>query len=61
MAEFCLRCWNELNREALSPRAVVLSKRPERCEQCGALRPVVVKERRLRARRERRKAAAREN
>ena len=42
MAEFCVECWNRLNGPEAEEAQPILSKRPELCEGCGRLRPVVV-------------------
>ena len=45
MAEFCLDCWNRLNRERLTERDVILSREYDLCEGCGEVRRVVEGER----------------
>lgn len=45
MAEFCLDCWNRLNKEALTERDVILSREYDLCEGCGEVRRVVEGER----------------
>jgi len=40
MAEFCLDCWNKLNKENLTKKDVHLSKEPELCEGCAVWKPV---------------------
>ncbi len=44
MAEFCKECFiklNELKQE--EAKRIVLSRRPELCEGCGRVKPVVVR------------------
>ena len=45
MAEFCLDCWNRLNKETLTERDVILSREYDLCEGCGEVRRVVEGER----------------
>lgn len=45
MAEFCLRCWNELQNTTDSPRRYVLSRSLEFCEGCGQFRKIILTER----------------
>lgn len=45
MAEFCLDCWNRLNKEKLTERDVILSREYDLCEGCGEFRRVVEGER----------------
>ncbi len=45
MAEFCLECWNKMNKTKKTKKEVVLSKEKDLCEGCGTFKPVVVKER----------------
>ena len=42
MAEFCAECWKQLNDSEEGTESLILSKKPELCEGCGRLRPVVV-------------------
>lgn len=42
MAEFCLKCWNELNGKDYTERDMILSDESDLCEGCGKVRPVVV-------------------
>ena len=42
MAEFCLECWNKLNRTNDTEREVILSKRAEFCEECCGIKKVVI-------------------
>ncbi len=43
MAEFCLKCWNEINDKKDTVKDVVLSKEPELCEGCGEFKKIIVK------------------
>ena len=47
MAEFCLKCWNELNDTNYPERKYILSETLEMCEECGKLTNVIVAERRF--------------
>ena len=42
MAEFCLKCWNELNNTQLDGRSVQLSEYADFCEGCTEFKNVVV-------------------
>jgi len=43
MAEFCLECWNKLNKKNLTKKDVHLSKEQDFCERCATWKPVIVK------------------
>lgn len=43
MAEFCLKCFNEMENKNYKKDDVVLSKYPETCEGCGQIKHTVVK------------------
>ena len=45
MAEFCLECWNKINKTEDGKRKYVLSKNCDLCEGCGKWKPVVIMER----------------
>ena len=45
MAEFCLKCWNELNETNDPPQKFIISKDMELCEGCGKLTHVILMER----------------
>lgn len=47
MAEFCLKCWNKWNETDDTEFDVALFWRPDLCEGCGRLVPVVVGPRRF--------------
>lgn len=47
MAEFCLDCWNKLNKTQCTEKEYVLSKGPDLCEECGQWKPVIVRKRRF--------------
>ncbi len=46
MAEFCLDCWNRINKTNDPPRKYVISKEPELCEGCGTYKAVILFRRR---------------
>ena len=46
MAEFCLSCWNRINRAKSTERDWVLSKELDLCEGCGKWKAVIVRRRR---------------
>ncbi len=46
MAEFCPKCWGELNGVSTRERDYVLSRYPELCEGCGEYKQVIVVPRR---------------
>lgn len=46
MAEFCPKCWGELNGVFTRERDYVLSRPPELCEGCGEYKRVIVVPRR---------------
>ena len=41
MAEFCLKCWNELTEMSLTEKDVVISKDLWLCEGCGKIKNVI--------------------
>ncbi len=41
MAEFCLDCWNRLNKRKLKKNQVVLSEELDLCEGCGEMKYVI--------------------
>ncbi len=43
MAEFCLDCWNRINRKKERSIKYVLSKETELCEGCGKYKRVIVR------------------
>mgnify|MGYP000142076895 CR=1 FL=1 len=45
MAEFCLKCWNELNGTNDPPQKFIISKDLDLCEGCGKLTHVILMER----------------
>ncbi len=45
MAEFCLDCWNKLNKTEDSQRKYILSKNLDLCEGCGEWKQVIIMER----------------
>ena len=45
MAEFCLKCWNEINGTNDSPNKYILSHDLEICEKCGKTTHVIIMER----------------
>lgn len=45
MAEFCLKCWNEINGANDPPRKYIISKDFDLCEGCGEWTHVIVMER----------------
>lgn len=45
MAEFCLKCWNELNGRNDPPQKFIISKDLDLCEGCGKLTHVILMER----------------
>lgn len=45
MAEFCLKCWNEINETNDPSSKYIISKDLELCEGCGKLTHVVLLER----------------
>lgn len=46
MAEFCLDCWNKLNKANYTERDFILSKELDFCEECEKWRHVIVTVRR---------------
>ena len=47
MAEFCLDCWNKLNKSNFTEKDYVISREPDLCEECGQWKPVIVRARRF--------------
>lgn len=47
MAEFCLECWNKLNKTDDSPKKYIFSKRLELCENCGEWKHIIIAGRKL--------------
>lgn len=47
MAEFCLKCWNKMNKTHETERDWVLSDELDLCEGCGQICRVIEKERTL--------------
>ena len=47
MAEFCLDCWNKLNKKDFTEKDYVLSRELDLCEECGQWKPVIVRVRRF--------------
>ena len=45
MAEFCLKCWNELHGTADPPQKYIISKYVDFCEGCAQWTNVIVMER----------------
>ena len=45
MAEFCLKCWNEMNETNDDESKIVLPKELDFCEGCGEWKRVIVRER----------------
>ncbi len=45
MAEFCLECWNKLNKRNDSERKYIISDYLDLCEGCGEWKPVIIMER----------------
>ena len=41
MAEFCLDCWNKMNRTRLKETDVILSDHMDLCEECERVKPVI--------------------
>jgi|GEM_PF-5285475 len=42
MAEFCLDCLNRMDDSNEPPEAYVLSRKLERCEECGEMKRIVI-------------------
>ena len=42
MAEFCIECWNKINKTKISAKECVLSKNLYLCEGCGELKVVII-------------------
>ncbi|MBR5155412.1 MAG: hypothetical protein IKW62_02880 [Clostridia bacterium] len=45
MAEFCLNCWNKINKTNDNERKYIISKDLDLCEGCGEWKPVIIMER----------------
>ena len=45
MAEFCLDCWNKINKTEENEKKYVLSKDLDLCEGCGEWKRVIIMER----------------
>lgn len=45
MADFCLECWNKLNKTDYKPSEYILSKERYFCEECNEFKNVIVVER----------------
>lgn len=45
MAEFCYKCWNEINHYKNPPEAYILSWDYDICEGCGQWKRVVIENR----------------
>lgn len=45
MAEFCLKCWNEINGTNDPPNKYILSQDLKFCEKCGNTTHVIIVER----------------
>lgn len=45
MAEFCLDCWNEINKTNVDEKKYIISKDLDLCEGCGEWKPVIIMER----------------
>ena len=43
MAEFCLDCWNKIMGSNDSSRKYMLSEDLDLCEECGEMKPVIVR------------------
>lgn len=46
MVEFCLDCWNRINKTNDPPQKYVISKEPELCEECSTYKAVILSLRR---------------
>lgn len=45
MAEFCLECWNKLNKTNDSAKEYIISKELSLCEECNEYKHVIVTKR----------------
>ena len=45
MAEFCLECWNKINKKNDGAYKYIMSSELELCEACGEEKRVIVRER----------------
>ncbi len=45
MAEFCLDCWNEMNKTNTDEKYYIISKDLDLCEGCGQWKHVIIMER----------------
>lgn len=43
MAEFCIDCLNKITALNWSPEKYLISKEPGLCEECGELKPIVIR------------------
>ena len=46
MADFCLKCWNRINKTEYSEKKYIISKDLDLCEGCGKMKPVIIMDRR---------------
>ena len=44
MAEFCLKCWNEINETNYTEDKYIMSEELDLCEGCGEYKHVIVAE-----------------
>ncbi len=44
MAEFCLECWNRINKTNDDPKKYIISKDLDLCEGCGEWKNVIIYE-----------------
>ena len=45
MAEFCLKCWNEMNKTSYEQNKFVMSEDLDFCEGCGEWKHIIICER----------------
>ena len=45
MAEFCLNCWNRINKTEDNEKKYIISKDLDLCEGCGEWKSVIIMER----------------
>lgn len=45
MADFCVDCWNKINKTNYKPRKFMLSKELYLCEECGNYKHIILNER----------------
>ena len=43
LAEFCLKCLNKISDTDYTEKEYIISDYPELCENCGKLKPVVIR------------------